>query len=299
MLAESVALAPWLVLLATSASASIVVEGGATCPTAAEVTAQLPATLFERVASPRDRIRIENDQQNVHITLQGQEGGAVVDRVLPQTGSCAELARAAAVLLEVWLVERHPEWTEPVALPPPVIATSSAPAPPESPTSPSSYEIALSAGLDATAISAAPALAWEGFRWGQRWGVGLGVLASAPTTLDLGAGQSRWMHATLWSGVARRWDWYRWRLTLDGGLGAGMVFAWGSGFTHNYAKTGLAPVATMAVVLGRLLARSFTLAIEVRATAWPWPPTLAADNAESPSRRLPTWHTFSALRLSW
>ena len=99
----------WLLVFASGPA--VTVNGDATCPTAEEVSTRV-AQLVPAVdtAAPRDLARIEEAGGVVRVSLWRPDGALVATRELSRTGSCADLAAAAAVVVAAWESDVHPEF---------------------------------------------------------------------------------------------------------------------------------------------------------------------------------------------
>jgi hypothetical protein len=306
-----VAESAFLLMTLAATAAPVVIEGAATCPTPTAVAEQLALRSLKQAAN-LDRVRVDNDGDKVRIVLQAHEdtsdtsaGSNVVERLLPAGDSCAALARAAAIVIEVWLTERHPEWNVvpvPAPAPPqqskPMVATLVAPV--EANTSPPA-RTAFTAlgGIDAAGDSLAPALTVDAFRWGARYGFGVGAEARWPRTRALGTGSATWTRGALWLGLGRRFPLKRWQAAADLGAGPGLTYANGSGFASNSTRAGVTPVATLGLRADRDVRGALQLVVALRAIAWPWVQTLAADTAAAPETKLPRLSLLLAAGLAW
>jgi len=99
----------WLLVFASGPA--VTVNGDATCPTAEEVSTRV-AQLVPAVdtTAPRDLARIEEAGGVLRVSLWRPDGALVARRELSRTGSCADLAAAAAVVVAAWESDVHPEF---------------------------------------------------------------------------------------------------------------------------------------------------------------------------------------------
>lgn len=111
---------------------------GETCPEPPDVERRVRAILHlaeEQVLS--EGFIVERREAGLFVELRSAESASIGERLLPSDGTCEELAQAAAVVLSAWLSDVHPDFApelpaEPIALPPPVVASPLV-APPERP----------------------------------------------------------------------------------------------------------------------------------------------------------------------
>jgi hypothetical protein len=96
-------------LLPTLAAAGAVfVQGPSRCPTAAEVAAILPEMLPAAEAAYPDVAWIEAVGPDLQIELRSPTGEVLFSRRLRSSGTCADLATIAAVVIASWTAERNP-----------------------------------------------------------------------------------------------------------------------------------------------------------------------------------------------
>ncbi len=95
--------------------------GDSTCPTPAEVRdrlAQLASATAGYSGSDPHRANLSSSDGMVHIELLGSDGRLLAERTLERSGSCADLAEAAAVVISTWEAEFRPNVATSVVLPP-------------------------------------------------------------------------------------------------------------------------------------------------------------------------------------
>jgi hypothetical protein len=159
----------WPLLALSALAPAIEVSGSETCPRPSEVAARL-VDLVSASESDAARLRafVERVNDNVHVDLLDPTGSRIAEREFPLKGTCAEMARAVAVVIAAWAAAlpgapAGPPETE--SLPP----RSLPPAPPDPlarPTVSPPLVSALAAGMPARA------------RAETRFFVALGVLGS-------------------------------------------------------------------------------------------------------------------------
>ena len=95
--------------------------GDSACPTPAEVRdrlAQLSNSTAGDPGSDQHRANLSSKDGMVHVELLGSDGRLLAERTLERTGSCADLAEAAAVVISTWEAEFRPNVATSVVLPP-------------------------------------------------------------------------------------------------------------------------------------------------------------------------------------
>lgn len=108
------------------------VTGDSTCPTPAEVRAQLAALAL---ATDRDsatpgahKVNISGAGSSVHVELLALDGQLLAERTLERTGSCSDVAEAVAVIIAAWQAKFDPNLAPPTVVPPKVPPAAAAPA---------------------------------------------------------------------------------------------------------------------------------------------------------------------------
>ncbi len=173
-------------LLALGPAVSVTGEGD--CPSATDVDARVRALLPEREGVP-DRATLELVGPALQIALFSPDGARIGERRLDRSGTCAELAGAAAVVIASWASSGHPEFL--AALPTPVLAVVRATTPPSATT----WRWEVGAGLGATVSNGAvPALALSATvgKTGRRTALRLALMGSGWQDERLGTGQAQW-----------------------------------------------------------------------------------------------------------
>jgi hypothetical protein len=166
--------------------AALPVTGSATCPSAGEVQVQLQGLLPEGTGRAGDEAEVQPAAAGVRVALRAASGAAVGERVLSEPGSCAELAREAAVILAAWEAETpsaaHQGELEGMRMAPP----------PE----PWEFELALG-GVASWSDAVAPG-GWASVAVGPpgRWSGVVSFLGTGSRDVALGPGQVAW----------RRWE---------------------------------------------------------------------------------------------
>ena len=166
--------------------AALPVTGSATCPSAGEVQAELQGLLPEGTGRAGEQAEVQPAEAGVRIALRSASGAAVGERILSEPGSCAELARAAAVILAAWEAET------PSAAHPGELFGMRTTTPPES------WEFELALGAVASWSDAVAPGGWLSVSAGPpgRWSGVVSFLGTGSRDIALGPGQVAW----------RRWE---------------------------------------------------------------------------------------------
>jgi hypothetical protein len=232
---------------------------GDVCPSGAEVEQAL-ASMIPMAPQPagNNMARVERKGGKLRIVLIDAQSRVIAERVLDERGSCAELAKLAAIVIASWASDVHPEFLHPHAEPP-------APPPAESPARGGAYDILLGASLsqsDQLAVGGSLGAAW--FPYGAGLGLGLHVAGETRRTLDLGDGQAHWRR---WVGSAEiAWRWARADLTVD--PHAGLSLAWlttsGAGFYQDQSSAVYSLAVTMGIRSAWWFSRRIAVWIDAR-----------------------------------
>jgi hypothetical protein len=287
------------VLAVADPSSSVSVRGDTTCPTADDLRAALVGLVAPGNADAAPDIAVLLARGGVvSVQLSNAKGDVIAEKALPTSGSCADRARTAAVIVAAWeahlrggmpgdlavpAVPREP----PPPAPPPVTPSPSPPpvepppprlivAPSVPPSSP--LEVEAGVGLFASLVStqAAPAGLAEVVvsRRGGRFSLGLEVLAvgTHSATLDSTA-RGDWRRIGGAVDARSRWRWPRFELDMRAGFALTALVVQGSSLPNPASAT-----LTDAGALVGLRARvPFGVAapwIDVTAAAWPGAHTL-------------------------
>jgi hypothetical protein len=202
-------LLPWLLTFASGPA--VTVDGAATCPTAADVSARVTELLpAAETSGPPDLARVDEDADSVHVSLRRPDGTLVGTRDLERAFSCDELAAAAAVVVAAWESDVHPEFRAslppavPVPAPPVAVVPVAAPVPsiavapglPRPATIAFEVGAALAGALAPRAGSAGAAadvmLVGAATSAARRVGGRLALIAGAARELPVGTGRVRW-----------------------------------------------------------------------------------------------------------
>lgn len=272
--------------LAVAILATLVqVTGAGDCPSAAAVEAALarlgPAPVPDRVG----KLRLDEREGSLRLTLFDHAGRPVGEHHLPTDGSCLELADAAALVVAVW---RRPLDTGPgsplPSLSPPLAALRSAlERPPRV-----SYDVSVGVAAGFTpgagvAFGGAVdvALGPKGSRWAGR----LGALGLAPQVHDFGPGQVSWTRPALSLGARVQLSRARFAFDLHAEALAALLVATGSGFANSSSSFDFDPGLGAGVRVGYRIGRAVPF-LAARVIGWIRSQTVSLEGFE-PGYRLP------------
>lgn len=252
---------PLLALLMMGGAVGVV--GASTCPAPGDVTDALERLVApeggpNREISPRDQQMTAEIRRPaaetaagaggpatpLSITLRAQSGAVLAERVLAESGSCAELAEAAAIVIAAWERGLRPDLGPDLPQAPRgTIARSPAPSPvavsgrPEWP-----IEVGIAALAAAAARDVSPGLQVDATVGTFGWGVAPRIVGSieAPHERALGPapGMTLWSRSTLGVGARKRIVVGAFALDGQAHTKVGFIRARGSGFEENYTRSG-------------------------------------------------------------
>jgi hypothetical protein len=249
--------------LAAANAPSVQVQGTSGCPTASEVAAILPELLPPTETSYPDVAWIEATGLDLQIELRSLTGEVVFSRRLTSSGTCADLAIIAAVVIASWTAERNPgiSLLQPGVLAPP---KPMAPSPPSTPAAQTSgkrlapapqgrtREFDSSVGLGSSVNSAGfvgAARVEAGMR-GRRLGLRAGFAAETARSATIETGTVSWRRYGLSLGptltLVERWV----RLDARAEIFAGFTTVDGNGFDVDGRSSAVAPGLALALRLG-------------------------------------------------
>ena len=249
--------------LAAANAPSVQVQGTSRCPTASEVAAILPELLPATEASAPDVAWIEAAGLDLQIELRSLTGEVLSSRRLTSSGTCADLATIAAVVIASWTAERNPgiSLLQPGVLAPP---TPMAPPPPSTPATQTSRKQLLpaaqgrtrefdsSVGLGSSVNSAGfvgAARVEAGMR-GRRFGLRAGFAAETARSATIETGTVSWRRYGLSLGPTLTLIERRVRLDARVEIFAGFTTVAGHGFEPDHQSIALAPGLALALRLG-------------------------------------------------
>lgn len=251
--------------------AALQVQGGASCPEPAQVSADLQKILdISSEYAPNLHADLNRDGAWLELTLTDADGTSLGERRFDANEDCAVLSHTVAVVLATWLSDEHPEYL--VALPendastkaapapipaptvqaapvPPSLAPPAPPVPTRSRSTPSRgtgpalgrYRLVPSVALAASASGGgfAPG-AWLGVALDsnrQGLGVDLGVAWLGDREQSLAQHQVRWSRWPMLVGPFLRMTTNAGRFDLGAGASFGFLRLSGRDFTPNTAST--------------------------------------------------------------
>jgi hypothetical protein len=246
--------------------AALRVEGETSCPTAAQVAADVQKILgLSDEYAPKVHASLTLDGAFIDLKLSESDGTSLGERRLQANEDCVVLSRTAAVMLAAWLTDQHPEFlvalpanAEPNAPPGAASGSSSPPPPPPPPTpagtpitqspkpgattkpsapTPSTHRLALAAAIGGGWASSqfVPA-AWLGVSLDPvttGWGVQLSAAWLGAYSQSLGTGNVSWTRWPLMAGPYARFAFGSATVELEAGPALGWLRLDGQQFSPN------------------------------------------------------------------
>ena len=255
--------------LAAANTTPIQVQGTSRCPTASEVAAILPEILPPTDAYSPDIAWIEAFGLDLQIELRSSTGEVLFSRRLTSSGTCADLATVAAVVIASWTAERNPGIS---LLQPGVLAPPKPPAPPPPPPlaiqprdkvqqrayQERTQKFDLSVGLGGSVNSAGTvgAARVEAGMRGRRFGLRAGFAAETARdetveTKTVGTKTVSWRRYGLSLGPTLAVVAQPVRLDARAEIFAGLTTVAGHGFSVDRQSSAVAPGLALALRLGR------------------------------------------------
>jgi hypothetical protein len=250
-------------MLATANPTPVEVQGGSNCPTAAEVAAILPELLPPTEASAPDVAWIEAAGLDLQIELRAHSGEVLFSRRLTSSGTCADLATIAAVVIASWTAERNPG----VSLLQPGVLAPPKPIPPPSPSAPTprpskdvvapaaqgkKQEFDFSVGLGSSVNSASfvgAARVEAGMR-GHRFGLRAGFAAETARSETIEKRTVSWRRYDLSAGPTLALVKQPVMVDARAELFAGFTTVAGNGFDVDRRSSAVAPGVAFALRMG-------------------------------------------------
>jgi hypothetical protein len=253
-------------VLAASDGLPVQVQGTARCPTPAEITA-IMSELLPATADPFPDIAwVETAGLDLSIALRDAEGNPLLFRKITASGTCADLAAAAAVVIATWKVDQNPALSlqqpgvhphaqaQPIARPEPVAKTpvqetvAAAPAPTHQPWL---FDVASALGTSANSAGfVGTARAEVGVRR-RRLGLRTAFTSDISRDQSLAVGRVSWRRLTLGAGpsfvVAEGFA----TVELHAQLFVGFTSVSGRGFALNRQASDVSPGVASAVRVRR------------------------------------------------
>lgn len=304
----------FLLTLATlvAAGSGVDVRTTATCPTAQGISERLrpflPAT--SGAAGERDVALVDvldtrpDGTTDLMIRLLRPDTSEVGNRRVALTGTCDEMAEAAAAILAAWETDPRSEGApvEEAAAPPakdqPVILAGP-------PSKAGGWTMLVGAGAGAALVGGVAACGTVEVSAGKddsHWQARASASAQTARTLDLSTGRASWDHTSFAAGLLWHTLGSTWRFSLDAGPVLGWAKFAGTGFAPNRQQRVFEYGGTAGVRLGRTWGR-LTLWAETRATLWLPNKQATVKDPNHPeslpaSRDLPSYDATVGLGLS-
>jgi hypothetical protein len=249
--------------LATATATRVQVQGTSRCPTASEVAAILPELLPPTEASSPDIAWIEAAGLDLQIELRSLSGDVLFSRRLTSSGTCADLATIAAVVIASWTAERNPgiSLLQPGVLAPPKPRAPSPPAAPAAPPSskvlapapqrrPREFDSSVGIGSSVNSAGFVGAARVEAGMRGRRLGLRAGFAAETARSATIETGTVSWRRYGLSLGPTLALVDRRVRLDVRAEIFAGLTTVAGHGFEPNHQSSAVAPGLALALRLG-------------------------------------------------
>jgi len=306
----------WLLAAVPAEAPPLAVRGSTSCPTAAEVSAALVGLVPpSRPLDARDVVELSGQGSSFSIRLRGGGKDVIAERLLPDSPSCEERARTAAVIVAAWEARLRagapPMWPLPAPAPAPAPlpapkaggadpavgpVAARAEAPPPEP-----LRVATSAAVLASVAGGgiAPAVMLEAkvLRTGSRFAVGVGALAVGTHATTVASGQGTWRRLGGVVDVESRTSFPAFQLQMHAGLALTALSILGESFPMTAGATIFDPGALAGL---RLCYRGERVSpwLEVAAALWPRPHALVVAGSTA-SANLPPTEALLGVGLSF
>jgi len=252
--------------LATANTPLVQIQGESRCPTASEVAAILPDLLPLSEAAPPDVAWIEAGGLDLQIELRSPTGEVLFSRRLASSGTCADLATIAAVVIASWTAERNPgiSLLQPGVLappkpksppPPPVIQTGSMNLPLSYQGKPQEFDLSVGLGGLVNRASLAGAARVEAGMRGRRFGLRMGFTVETARSETIERGTVSWRRYNLSLGPTLAMVAQPVRLDARAEIFASFTTVAGHGFDVDRQSSTVAPGLALALRLGTAAGR--------------------------------------------
>jgi hypothetical protein len=186
------------------------------------------------------------------ITLRSRDGKLTAERTLPRAGSCADLAAAAAVVIESWRGETLTDVTVEIPVPPPPepevvrepAATLSVPPAEVAPGTRHPWDVGVAGATSLQKDLAPGAMLDAHYGWaGSSLAGRVAILGTATHARSLAAppGQALWSRAAVALGVRDRIRGGNLMLDAHADVQLALIHLEGAGFTKSYTRNGFDP----------------------------------------------------------
>ncbi|MCS6914391.1 MAG: hypothetical protein RMK29_06310 [Myxococcales bacterium] len=221
--------------LTPAAMAAVVESDAGACPSASSIEARLASLLPPNAPTVGRKARITRRGDRLRVELQDATGALLLERELPGTSPCAELAEAVAVVLAAGWTLTAPAVQLPsldLAAPP----TLRRPVPPP----PRPWEVAGSAWVSFAGTAAAPGGTLEASvaPRGRRLGARIALLGAGPRDEALGPGWVSWTRLAASAGPRYALSKGRFLVSVYGEVLVALVVAQGRGYTESLTSVG-------------------------------------------------------------
>jgi hypothetical protein len=240
------------------------VQGESRCPTATEVASVLAELLPTSEAPYPDVAFIETAGPDLQIELRSPAGEVHSSRWIASSGSCADLAMIAAVVIASWTAERNPGISllqpgvraapKPIAPPPPSSALaaqiSNAKPLPAPQVRGRQYDLSVGLGSSVNTAGVVGAARLEAGARGRRFGLRVGFAAETARSEAIDSGTVSWRRYGLSLGPTLTLVEHRVRLDARAEVFAGFTTVSGQGFDVNGHSSAAATGVAIALRLG-------------------------------------------------
>lgn len=280
-------LGPWLLV---ALSVPVEITGDGDCPSAVAVEEALRPLLAPGSSASREQVRLSRRQGRVLVELMADEGGPPVVREIDGDARCVDVARAVAVIVAAWQLERHPELRKEEPAKPRPAPKPAAPPPPPKARLRLDLGVGVAFAFDAAGASPSAVLRTSvvsASGWGTTVWAG-GPRARAENLLD---GSVEWFRPVLVVALVRRLPLGPW-LNLD--LSLGPSAAWVHAKAIDLPRAHTVSSWSPGVSAGARVSTGGPIGVwmAVDGAAWPRPTRLVVEPAAA-SMTLPTWEVWA------
>ena len=267
-------IAAWVIaaVVADPSAAPVDVAGASQCPSAIDVASSLEGLIAPREPGlAADTATLTDDGASVTVALQRASGEPIGEKRLDAGLSCAQRARAAAVVIAAWearLAAEAPALAVPPA--PPAAVVALAPSAMVLPLPEDTLELGVSAGGSINGTTLAPTAAVEVAHAFLRGRVvpAVSALFVGSHTMTVTAGAASWRRYGLVATVGSRRDWRPLWAEARLGVALTLLDISGSLFQTNRSGVTFDPGAEVGARLG-LRARQVRWWLDAAIALWP------------------------------
>jgi hypothetical protein len=291
---------PFLVL---ALSLPVEISGEGDCPSPVAVAEQLEPLLAPRAsdAPPPEQVKLSRREGRVVVELVAGSGEAAVVREIDGDARCADLARAVAVIVAAWQLERHPELRKEEPAPrkePAPRPSAQRPLEPRPEPVVLRFDLGLGAAVALDDSGASPAGAMRASIAGAAgWGMTLWGAGPRGRTEPLLDGSVEWYRPMFAAALLRR---VPLASGLDLDLSVGPSVAWvrarATDLPEARGVSSWSPGATAGASVS--YGGSFAGWLAIDAITWPRPTRLVVDPGGA-TLTLPTWEIWVGVGALW